>query len=190
MAPEEKSEAQPNPYSPEDALKADRAQFALAERAARFGYWRVRLSDGHAVWSPGMYRLLGVSEDRAPDMAWLMEQIHEEDAARITKTINNAIKTRSPFSYRNRVRDPNVAVQFVDTLGEVEIGADGLVVSIIGVCSDVTQQVTAENARAKAEEMYRVMTEQASDIIILHARSGEVLFASMASRRTISNAAF
>ena len=34
--------------------------FALAERAAKFGYWRTTFSDGKMFWSPGMYRLLGV----------------------------------------------------------------------------------------------------------------------------------
>jgi PAS domain S-box-containing protein len=189
MASEEKSAAQSQACSPQDELRAERTQFALAERAARFGYWRFRLSDGHTVWSPGMYRLLGVEEQRPPDMSWLMGQIHEDDRPHITATINNAIKTRSPFSYRNRVRDPNVAVQFVDTLGEVEIGADGRVVSVIGVCSDVTRQVIAEKARAEAEAMYRVMTEQASDIIMLHARSGEVLFASNALQRILGRSA-
>jgi cell cycle sensor histidine kinase DivJ len=185
MAPEEKSAAQSQAHSPEDELKAERAQFALAERAARFGYWRVRLADGHTTWSPGMYRLLGVEDARAPDMAWLLEQINEDDVVHINKTISNAIKTRSPFSYRNRARYPEVTAQIVDTLGEVEIGPDGRVVSIIGVCSDVSRQVLAENARAEAEGMYRVMTEQASDIIMLHTREGRVLFASNALERIL-----
>lgn len=183
MAPEDISAAQS--HSPEDELKAERVQFALAERAARFGYWRVRLSDGHTTWSPGMYRLLGVADTRPPDMAWLMEQINEEDAAHITKTINNAIKTRSPFSYRNRARYPEPTAQIVDTLGEVEIGPDGRVVSVIGVCSDVTRQVMAETAKAEVEAMYRVMTEQASDIIMLHDPDGNPLFASNALERIL-----
>jgi cell cycle sensor histidine kinase DivJ len=186
MAPEEISAEHSQAQSPEDELKAERVQFALAERAARFGYWRVRLSDGHTTWSPGMYRLLGVEDTRPPDMAWLMEQINEEDAIHINKTIAHAIKTRSPFTYRNRARFPEPTAQIVDTLGEVEIGPDGRVVSVIGVCSDVTRQVMAENARAEAEAMYRVMTEQASDIIMLHARDGDVLFASHALRRILN----
>ncbi|HEY5338026.1 MAG TPA: ATP-binding protein [Rhizomicrobium sp.] len=185
MAPASTSDEQAITHSAQDELTAERAQFALAERAARFGYWRVRLADGHCSWSPGMYRLLGVEQDRAPDMAWLMEQINQEDAVVITRTISEAIKARKPFSYRNRARYPDVASQIVDTHGEVEIGPDGRVVAIIGVCNDVTQQVTAETARAEAEEMYRMMTEQASDIIMLHALGGKVLFASNALGRIL-----
>ena len=76
-------------------------------------------------------------------------------------------------------------MQIVDTHGDVEIGPDGRVVSIIGVCHDVTQQVIAETERKKAEEMYRVMTEEASDIIVLYDAAGGVLFASSALERML-----
>jgi PAS domain S-box-containing protein len=52
--------------------------------------------------------------------------------------------------------------------------------SVIGVCHDVTQQVIAETARAAAEDRYRVMTEQASDIIMFYDPEGRILFASLA----------
>ena len=56
----------------EAELAAERAQFGLAERAAKFGYWRQRLTDGHTMWSPGMYRLLNIDGSQKPDMAWLL----------------------------------------------------------------------------------------------------------------------
>ncbi|HEY1632048.1 MAG TPA: hypothetical protein VGF56_12090, partial [Rhizomicrobium sp.] len=64
----------------EAELAAERAQFGLAERAAKFGYWRQRLSDGHTMWSPGMYRLLNIETSQKPDMVWLLSQINDEDS--------------------------------------------------------------------------------------------------------------
>jgi cell cycle sensor histidine kinase DivJ len=164
----------------EAELAAERAQFALAERAAKFGYWRQRLTDGHTMWSPGMYRLLNIETSQKPDMAWLLSQIRDEDAANITRVINNAIKTRSGFYYRSRPKDPANPALYVDTHGEVDIGPDGRVASVIGVCHDVTQQVIAEAERAAAESRYRVMTEEASDIIMFYDPQGRILFASNA----------
>ena len=164
----------------EAELAAERLQFGLAERAAKFGYWRQRLTDGHTMWSPGMYRLLNIDESQKPDMNWLLSQILDEDAANIAQTITNAIKTRSGFYYRSRPKDPSNPATYVDTHGEVDIGPDGRVMSVIGVCHDVTQQVIAETARAAAEDRYRVMTEQASDIIMFYDPEGRILFASLA----------
>ena len=127
-----------------------------------------------------MYRLLNIDNSQPADMAWLMAQIVDEDVATLTNAINTAIKTRSPFYYQTRPKDPANPALFVDTHGEVDIGPDGRVVSIVGVCHDVTKQVIAENARAKAEERYRLMTEQASDIIMLHGADGSLIFASNA----------
>ncbi|HEY1632869.1 MAG TPA: ATP-binding protein [Rhizomicrobium sp.] len=171
--------------SAEYALKAERAQFALAERAARFGYWRVRLSDDHCTWSPGMYAILALDPAMPPNMAWLLDQIVPEDVAMLQSRINEAIKSRGPFYYRTRSKDPEAVARFVDTHGEVELGPDGRVVSIIGVCHDVTQQVLADEARRHAEERYRMMAEQGSDIIMLH--EGErIVFASSALERILA----
>jgi PAS domain S-box-containing protein len=165
-------------------LKAERAQFALAERAARFGYWRVRLSDNRATWSPGMYKLLNVDPSAPPDMAWLLGQIVPEDVAQIDIRIAEAIRTRSPFYYRTHSSSPDIETQIVDTHGEVELGPDGRVVSLIGVCHDVTAQVVADEARKKAEDRYRMMAEQGSDIIMLH-ESDRIVFASSALERIL-----
>jgi len=167
------------------ALERARAHFDLAERAARFGYWRVELADGVTYWSPGMYRLLGVDPKKTPDSEWLLQQMEPEDRLAVEDAIATAIKTRSPFSYRTRARDPHVAAQIVDTQGEVAIGEDGRVTALVGVCYDVTQQVRAEEAREKAQQMYRLMTEEASDIILMYESDGRIVFASGALERVL-----
>ena len=171
--------------SAEAALKAERSQFELAERAARFGYWRLTLADNHVTWSPGMYRLLGLPITAEARNEWLLEQIVDEDAAIVMERVGIAIRTRSPFSYWTHAKDPNALAQIVETQGEVELGPDGRVVAIIGVCRDITTEVRAEEARVKAEQMYHVMAEQASDIIILYGDKGKILFASDALWRML-----
>ena len=180
MTPERRPENIAREIAFEAELAAERAQFGLAERAAGFGYWRQRLTDGHTSWSPGMYRLLNIDESQKPDMAWLLSQIDDEDAADIRQIITNAIKTRSPFYYRSRPKDRSNPALYVDTHGEVDVGPDGRVITLVGVCHDVTKQVIAEAARAAAEDRYRLMAEEASDIIMLYDAEGCILFASNA----------
>ncbi|HEY1836635.1 MAG: ATP-binding protein [Rhizomicrobium sp.] len=169
----------------ETVLANERAQFLLAERAARFGYWRLRLADNHVTWSPGMYRLLNIDQNFAANNDWLLDQIVADDVKNILEKIGVAIRTRSGFRYVTHAKITSATAQIVETQGEVEIGPDGRVVALIGVCRDVTTEVVAETARAKAEQMYRVMAEQASDIIILYGEQGKILCASDALWRIL-----
>ena len=159
--------------------------FRLAERAARFGYWRTNLADGATFWSDGMYRLLGIEPcDRKPSMGWLFEQIRSDDVAMLREKIETAIAARTSFCYRTHAKDPAAAAQIVDTHGEVERDCEGRVIAVAGVCHDVTAQVAAEAAREAAHTRYSVMAEEASDIIVLH-ENGEVAFASNALWRLL-----
>jgi PAS domain S-box-containing protein len=156
----------------------------LAERAAHFGYWRFDLRDGSYLWSPGMYRLLGEDpETRKPDMEYLFTQMMPGERETIETALKTAIKTRSSFSYRTHSRDPERTSQIIDTQGEVEVGEDGRVVVLLGVCHDVTAQVRAEEERERAQAMYRLMTEESGDIIILYSPDSKLLFVSQALER-------
>ena len=168
----------------ENELKRARQNMDLAERAAHFGYWRMDLATQDYYWSAGMYRILDAPLSMKPDAEWIFSQVRPEDRATIDNAIAQAIRTRSPFSYRVYARNPAAKSQIVDTQGEVEVGPDGRVTSVLGVCHDVTTQVRAEEAREKAQKMYRVMAEEASDIIMLYEPDGQIVFASNALHAT------
>jgi PAS domain S-box-containing protein len=158
----------------------------LAERAAHFGYWRFDLRTNAYYWSPGMYRLLGEDPNaRHPDTEWLYAQMTPESRATVEKALETAIRTRSPFSYRTISRNPHRSAHIVETQGEVEIGEDGRTTALLGVCHDVTAQAQAEEAREKAQQRYRLMTEESGDIIILYSANEELLFASNALERML-----
>ncbi len=160
--------------------------FALAERAANFGYWRTSFADGKMFWSPGMYRLLGVDPAvQVPDQVWLMDQVEPEDARHVHKTIMEAVASKSPFYYRTRSRNPEAAVRYVDTHGEVELGPGGNVIAVIGVCHDVTRQVMADAEREKTQQRYRLIAEEASDIILLQ-ENDRTVFTSNAMERLLN----
>ncbi|HEY0105499.1 MAG TPA: PAS domain S-box protein [Rhizomicrobium sp.] len=165
-------------------LKRIRTQFDLAERAAHIGHWRYDLTDEVYYWSPGLYRLLGEDPNtRRPDPEWLFTQMTAESRRVIEAALADAIRTRSPFSYRTFAKDASRAAQIVDTQGEVEVDEDGRAVSLLAVCRDVTAQVRAEEARENAQAMYRLMTEESGDIIILYSTDARLVFVSNALER-------
>ncbi|HSZ74985.1 MAG TPA: ATP-binding protein [Rhizomicrobium sp.] len=170
----------------EAELKRERSQFALAERAARFGYWRYDLKTKTSRWSPGMFALLGLdSAIHMADGEWLMSQVIPEDRIVVDEALKAAVIYKAPFNYRTHSIDPNSAAPIVDTHGEVELDGNGEVVALLGVCKDVTNEVIAEKEREIAERMYRMMAEESSDIIMLNTPDGKVLFASNALQRVL-----
>jgi PAS domain S-box-containing protein len=170
----------------EAELRRERAQFALAERAARFGYWRFDLVTKTSRWSPGMFALLGLDPlIHVADGDWLMQQVIPEDRAMVDETLKMAFINKSPFYYRTHALYPDASAPIVDTHGEVEMNEDGEVVALLGVCHDVTQKVIAEKERELAERMYRMMAEEASDIIMLNTPDAKVIFASNALQRVL-----
>ncbi len=170
----------------EAELANERAQFALAERAARVGYWRLTLPDYRSAWSPGMYSITGLDPNTPIPLDDKFFASVDTDGTRVFRNkIETAIQTRSGFSYRRRIRCADGSERIFDIVANVEIGPDGHVIAIVGAAHDLTRQVTAEAERNKTQELYRIMTETASDIIMVHDAQGNCEFASAALGRVL-----
>ncbi len=159
------------------------AHFALAERAARIGYWRQRLDERGQHWSPGLFAMLGIDPLAVqPSSQFLIDLIHPDDRANVAQQIATAIKGRTVFSYRTRAAKEE---RTFDTHGDVECGPDGKVTTLIGVLREVTSEVQAERNLKQSEAAYRFMTDEATDIIARHARGGAPVFISPAIERVL-----
>ncbi len=174
-------EAQARIAELEAQLAKEGAQFALAERAARVGYWRVTLPGLQIIFSPGMYSILGIdSATPIESRAELFGATGIVDRDFFLGKVTTAIRTRSGFSFRRRIRCADGLERVFDLVGDVESGPDGEVTAVVGATHDVTEWVKAEEERNRVQKLYRIMTEAASDIIMVHDGRGNAEFASAA----------
>ena len=167
-----------------------RGAFALAERAVHIGYWRYDLIQRTHFWSPGLYTLTGIDPSVMPDISWMREHLPVPEQVHVAQVIGEAMRTREPFFYRLRdiTLGPLLADglnQIIDIHGEVEVDANGNPRALLGVCQNVTRKLREEEANEIAQEQYRAMTREASDIIIFYTVKGEILFASEALERLL-----
>lgn len=167
-----------------------RGAFALAERAVQIGYWRYDLITREHFWSPGMYTLMGADPAAALSTDWLRSHLSVAEQVHIAEVIGEAMRSRAPFFYR--IRDvtlgpqlDNGEDQILDAHGEVELGADGNPVALVGICQNVTRKQREEEASEIAQEQYRAMTREASDIIVFYTVKGDIIFASDALERLL-----
>jgi PAS domain S-box-containing protein len=166
-----------------------RGAFALAERAVQIGYWRYDLITREHFWSPGMYALMGVEPSIAPSTDWLRSHLSVAEQVHVAEVIGEAMRSCAPFFYR--MRDVSLGPldrsenQILDAHGEVELDAAGNAIALNGICQNVTRKQREEEANEIAQEQYRAMTREASDIIVFYTVKGEIIFASDALERLL-----
>jgi cell cycle sensor histidine kinase DivJ len=167
-----------------------RGAFALAERAVQIGYWRYDLVTREHFWSPGMYALMGGEPSTAPNTEWLRSYLSVAEQVHVAEVIGEAIRSCAPFFYR--VRDVTLGPlqdgagnQILDAHGEVELDGNGNAVALNGICQNVTRKQREEEANEIAQEQYRAMTREASDIIVFYTVKGDIIFASDALERLL-----
>jgi PAS domain S-box-containing protein len=180
----------PNQNQARSADKELRGAFALAERTTRIGYWRYDLTARVHFWSSGMYVLMGIDPNVVPDTVWLRDHIAVAEQVHIAQAVGEAVRTGAPFFYRLRdlilgPRHSENEPQIIDAHGEVELDETGTPTALIGICQNVTNRLREEEANEIAQEQYRAMTREASDIIIFYTVKGNILFASEALERIL-----
>lgn len=127
----------------------------IAEEVAHMGHWRTDLRARTVVWSPEVYRILGIdSETFKPDIESGRKFYHEDDRQRVSDFITRAIETGAPFEYDARIVRPDDVVRTVRARGMSVADESGRPASLFGVFIDITDQVKTEVAlRAENEQL-------------------------------------
>jgi len=180
------SGATPSPASAAVQLLELGTHFALAERAAHFGYWRQEISSAQPHWSPGFFAMLGLDpDDVRPSSEYLVRHIHPDDRVKMAEEVAAAMATGRAFYYRTRTWRIGPDERVFDTHGDVERAADGKISALLGVVREVTREVAAERKLKESEAAHRFMTEEATDIISRHGCTGVATFISPAIHRVL-----
>jgi PAS domain S-box-containing protein len=159
--------------------------FALAERAAQIGYWRQEVGPQPAYWSTGLFALLGLDPaTTTPSSEYLMERIHPDDRKTVRRALAEAESTGNPFHFRARSWLLTTERIF-DTHGEVERDEQGRVIALLGVVREVTSEVEAQRQVQESEATYRLIMEEATDMITRVAPDGRTTFVSPAVRQIL-----
>lgn len=168
--------------SPEETarrLAALEARVALSERTAGTGSFRFAGVDDLPNWSPGLYRILGLDPTKPPVRYALVTMAHPEDQAMVNTTIDSVIKAPGPFYVRYRLIRADGLERHVEINGDVEL-QDGKVIALVGIVTDISRRVETEEQLRSAIEAFRVLTEEANDLICRHDPDMSILYCSPA----------
>ena len=154
------------------ALDANRL-LLMAEQMAQVGHWHLDVASGTLRWSDEVYRIYG--RDPAtfrPSLEDGLSRYHPEDRESVAAIIAAAIERRGSFEFTRRLVRPDGEIRHVQARGVCMLGpaADGgapVVSGLFGVFSDITQRMRAEASVVASEARYRLLADNASDLIVL-----------------------
>jgi signal transduction histidine kinase len=128
------------------------ANLSLRESEARLRAFVTTSSDVVYRMSPDwseMRQLDGrdfVADTTEPLRGWIQEYIHPDDQPRVLETIDDAIRTKSPFELEHRVRRVDGTLGWTSSSAIPLLDPKGAIVEWFGTASDITARREAEEA--------------------------------------------
>lgn len=165
-------------------LRRNLQRFDAAERATGRGSWEWDVAADRAVWSEGMYRLLGQDPRTfANSTENLLALVHPDDREQVAKAFADALQTPGPFHQEYRVVRPDGSRIHVQSDGGVVTEAEGDGTVLSGIVQDVTRLRQLEKARHAAQDRFARVFEASPVAIALTKEDGRLVNANPAFRR-------
>lgn len=156
-------------------------QLREAEQLARFGHWRWVKGEPAPQWSRGVARILGLEDGQIPAGGdWYEHLVHPDDHDELLSRFLDAFETHEPVNSVTRFRSGDGSYRYVKTYAYAEADAFSEIGALVGLAEDVHEEVEAELALKASEAKYRLMTEQASDVVAHYDAESRVIFISPA----------
>ncbi len=139
-------------------------------------------SDGVIYMSPGCYDLWEVeAEAVVEDAQILWEMVHPDDRQAMYESMLASARTLQPWFWQWRITTPSGQMKWLEAAGRPERNDNGDVVWDT-LIMDISDSKRAEAALHKSEERLRLVTENMSDLVCLHAPEGYYLYVTPSSQ--------
>ena len=161
------------------------ARVSLSERKAGMGAYRWDMIGDMPTWSPGLYRILGLDPTKPPVRDAMTLMAHPDDHDMIGMAFRSVREAPGPFHLRWRLIRADGAERHLEMNGDVETDADGRMIAIVAIVSDISERVEAEEQLRGAVDAFRMLTEEANDLICRHDVSMAIRYCSPAVTRML-----
>jgi diguanylate cyclase (GGDEF)-like protein/PAS domain S-box-containing protein len=152
----------------EAKLYASEERYRLVAKATNEAVWDADIGRGEVIWNDTTATLFRYPPEAVEHTGdWWRERIHPEDRARVVAKIQTVFDTGQDHwaqEYRF-LRGDGTYVHVLDR-GYVLRDQHGRPVRYLGAMQDLTERKEAEKAVAESEARYRLLAENATDMII------------------------
>jgi PAS domain S-box-containing protein len=160
------------------AVATNERLLTMAQSVGKLGHWRLDTATGAMIWSDEILRIYGFAPGTVPTVENALAVYHPDDVARVRGTLQKALVDRTGYHSYARVIRPDGEIVSVLTRAEIELDETGMPVGFFGVVQDISAQVAAQAALSDSERQYRLLAENATDVVLRTGDDGVVLYAS------------
>ncbi len=137
----------------EDALKRSQAELEESQRIAQLGRWHLDLATNTLAWSPGIYTIFGIDQEKfGASYEAFLKAIHPDDRRLVDSAYTASLKERTPYDITHRIVRLGGEVRWVREIGETVYDRKGKPLSSTGTVQDVTLLKKAEEAMRREKE--------------------------------------
>src|SRR4029077_14878529 len=108
-----------------------------AQRLSHTGSFGWRVSTGEIVWSEETFRIFQYDRTTKPTVERVLQRVHPEDRARVTRTIEQASQDGRDFDHEYRLVVSGGSVKHVHVVAHAGLNAAGSL-EFVGAVMDVT----------------------------------------------------
>ncbi len=165
----------------EETLRESEERFRAIGEMVPFGFW-ITDPDGHILFISTSYlATLGMSLELYDTE--IAARLHPDDAARAQEIWLRSLETGEEIRQEYRIRGADEQYRWVLARGNCMYDRTGRSIGWAGVNIDITERKQAEEALRESEERFRLLTENALDIVVVLDPEGHILFASPSVRQ-------
>ncbi|MFI0433038.1 MAG: diguanylate cyclase [Candidatus Nanopelagicales bacterium] len=172
-------------------LRRERDLLAQAQDLTKVGAWEWDVDSGVLQWTDEVFRIFGHEPREFPaTYQAFIERIHPDDRSMVWQRTKAALDGGGEFDFRHRVMRPDGDVRNVHARGRVTQYDQGRAVTMIGTVMDVTDEALLQLERdaalkslAESEERYRLLAENAWDVVWTMELDGSISYVSPSVER-------
>lgn len=151
----------------EEALRSSQSLLAEAQRIAHLGAFEWELPSRSAIWTDEVFRIVGLEPGAIqPTVETMVDFVHPDDRAELTRLVERCIETGEPFSWRFRVARPDGACRVALRQGHMIRGPTGTPLRIVGTVQDVTID-SYEEERRQAASLLELQAQNRRSLSVL-----------------------
>jgi PAS domain S-box-containing protein len=156
-------------------LRQSEARLSLSQDVGRIGVWELDLKSGDIWWSPMLYKVTGISSEKAPGIDAFIGRIDPVDRDRVSEAFAAAREGRDRLDLQFRFNRDDGETLWLTARAELFRDAEGNPSRLLGSNIDITSVRTIESERNRANTLLRTLFDSFPGAAYVKDAEGRIL---------------